>query len=920
MASEIITDERIAVEWQDGDNHARTGSTSARTVHVVAHTHWDREWYLTFQQFRINLVRLIDRLIAIMQDEEYKYFLLDGQAIIMEDYLEVHPERKAELADLVRNGRISVGPWYVLPDLFLVSGESIIRNLQIGRRLAEDFGEAMPVGYMPDQFGFPSQMPQILAGFGIRNAVVWRGFDSKVPTEAWWESPDGSRVLIHKLEGKFGYLNAAELKVESPEEARVQVVEATERIGRTALTSQFLLMNGVDHRFPNPNLPRTMDALDGTVDGTSVVQSSLPRYFEAVRHEMVDLPVVRGEQRKSQEMEMLQGTLSTRMYLKQENERTETSLAYKAEPLCAFAWLMGAEYPRALLNAAWKELIKNHAHDSICGCSLDEVHREMMTRFSSARQIAEMLSEYASKNIADALSGRSELSRTPHLLIFNTLPWERTELIEAEVQVPRDEAWEQFSLFDGERYVPYTVLAENKDFVSFNAAESLDNFPVFDDCHSYTVRLLVENVPGWGYKALEVRPGRGAAAKGKLITNFTTNDGLPGAETDCVRLSFNRNGTFDVLDLRSGLSYTGLHYFEDSGDRGDEYNYCPPDDDQIVTSSQYEAAVSLESKGEAFRVYRVEYEIDTPECLIREAKSRRSDRQCALKIVSFVALAAGVPRVDITTVVENNVRDHRMRVLFPTDIIADVSFSETVFDIVERDMAVGYVGGWMEDPLPTRPQLTFAGASSPGKSLVIANRGLTEYELCADDRRTFALTLLRCVEWGSRGDLSNTRRGHREDGSKGRNYMFTPDAQCQGIHQFHYSVIPCAGDIIAAKSIRQAYNHKVDMVVHQRKLAPTVDKSGAFIRATVSDPLIPSALKVAEQDDMLIARMVNLSADAAELKLMLDQNIESADLLDLDERPWERSAVGVDGRTVAAELPPKAVRTLGVRPAFNCGD
>lgn len=894
----------------------KTESTVARTVHVVAHTHWDREWYLPFQQFRINLVRLMDQLLDIMRDEDYKHFLLDGQTIVLEDYLEIRPGQKSSLVELVQSGRVSIGPWYVLPDLFLVSGESIVRNLQLGRRVAEKFGEPMPVGYMPDQFGFITQMPQILSGFGIKNAVVWRGFDSGLPTEVWWESPDGSKVLAHKLEGKFGYFNAAHLTdAESPEKLRDQFTEIIERLTPLAATSHFLLMNGVDHRFPNAKLKKLVESLNEACDGTTIEQSSLPRYFQAVRQQIAEVPVVCGEQRKSEKMEMLQGTLSTRMYLKQENERTETLLAHQAEPLCAFSWLFGDDYPRELFLCAWRELIKNHAHDSICGCSLDEVHREMMTRFASARQIASMLSEFATKRIADALSGSCETPKSPHLMVFNTLPWERTELVDVEVRLPRDEEWGSFALFDGECDVPYTVIEEDAEFVTFDAGGSLDSFPVFDFCRKYVVRLLVENVPGWGYKALEVRPCAGAETKRSRITDFTADNGLPGSETEYIRLSFNPNGTFDILDLRSGLNYTGLNCFEDAGDCGDEYNYCPPDTDCIVTSSECRALISLEAECREFRTYRIEYELAAPSRLIRSEKSRRSDEQSRLKIVSHVTLTVGVPRVDVVTVVENNLRDHRLRVMFPTDVDTDTSFSETAFDVVERSIAPFDAEGWMEDPLPTRPQLAFASACSPNRSLAIANRGLTEYELCADDRRTFALTLLRCVEWGSRGDLSNTRRGHREDGSKGYSYMFTPEAQCQGTHLFRYSIIPCVGDVTAGQAVRQAYNHKVEMIVYQRRLSPAAAKSGTFISATISNSVVPGALKVANCEDMLVARLVNLSTDATKLELVLDRDIESADVLGLDEQPLTDATVMTDRRSVVAELLPKVITTVGMRTA-----
>ncbi|MBV9278855.1 MAG: hypothetical protein JOZ41_02125 [Chloroflexi bacterium] len=175
---------------------------------LVAHTHWDRAWYLPFQHFRIRLVRLIDRLLEILEtDPDFRCFMLDGQMIVIEDYLEVRPERRGDIERLVRAGRLQVGPWYVLPDEFLVSPESLIRNLELGMRQADDFGGAMRVGYEPDAFGHIAQLPQIFAGFGIDNVVFWRGLGDEareLGSEFWWRAPDGTRALAIFLPLNYG--------------------------------------------------------------------------------------------------------------------------------------------------------------------------------------------------------------------------------------------------------------------------------------------------------------------------------------------------------------------------------------------------------------------------------------------------------------------------------------------------------------------------------------------------------------------------------------------------------------------------------------------------------------------------------------------------------------------------------------------
>src|SRR6266567_6422145 len=186
-------------------------SHTPRTVAIVPHTHWDREWYRSFQAFRLRLVDVLDRLLPEMEaDPSYAHFLLDGQMAAVDDYLELRPAAEPMLRRLAGAGRVAVGPWYILMDEFLVSGETIVRNLQLGMERAAAFGGHMPVGYLPDMFGHIAQMPQLLRQAGLEHTVVWRGVPSGVDRDAfWWSSPDGSTVRAQYLWPE-GYGNGAD--------------------------------------------------------------------------------------------------------------------------------------------------------------------------------------------------------------------------------------------------------------------------------------------------------------------------------------------------------------------------------------------------------------------------------------------------------------------------------------------------------------------------------------------------------------------------------------------------------------------------------------------------------------------------------------------------------------------------------------
>ncbi len=424
------------------------------TLHLISHTHWDREWYKPYQAFRLQLVRLIDGLLDLLaRDPDYKYFMLDGQTIVLEDYLEIRPEREAELRSYIRAGRILIGPWHILPDEFLVSPESTIRNLLEGARLCREFGARLPVGYTPDPFGHIGQLPQILRGFGIEWAAFRRGLSDE-PCELWWQSPDGSRVLAAYL--RDGYDNAAGLPTADPALFAREAAARRDSLRPHSAVHDLLLMHGTDHMAPPPDTAAAIRSAAGKLQGDRLIHSTLPKYFAAVSAEIrsrkLELPEVAGELRSPKRHHLLPGVLSSRMWIKQRNRECETLLERWAEPFSAFASLVGRKdatfdglvrNSSGALHAAWRLLIQNHPHDSICGCSIDEVHEEMKPRFTQAEQIG---GEVVRASLA-ALAASVDTRADPHaIVVFNPTSGPRTDLVEAEVHPPPE--WEAFEIAD----------------------------------------------------------------------------------------------------------------------------------------------------------------------------------------------------------------------------------------------------------------------------------------------------------------------------------------------------------------------------------------------------------------------------------------------------------------------------------------
>ncbi len=442
---------------------------------VISETHWDRAWYLPFQQFRLKLVRLVDNLFRILEkDPEFTHFTFDGQTVVLEDYLEVKPQERSRLENLVRDGRIGVGPWYVLPDVFLVSGEALIRNLMVGREIAQQFGRVIDVGYIPDPFGHVSQLPQVLLQFGYDSVIFARGTGNEMDglgSEFIWESSDGSEILAHWLPESYG--NIANLP-EEVDDAVTVIEQVMEKLRPWSRIGICLLMNGSDHLEAQPHLPRVIQAYNKKHD-KKIVLSTLPAFVECMRQHRQQLKKYRGEFRRSKHQNLLSGVYSARVYLKQANDRTERLLERWVEPWCAAAQVLGMRYPLDEIGLAWKYLLRNHPHDDICGCSIDPVHEDMMQRFRWTTEVGEALLDRA----FDTITGKCQ-SGTRGLVVLNPLPYMRSgvAVLEAAVSDIRFSKLAKVQIFNPS-LKPKDALeaAKNELHISFVRSQGYDPTP-----------------------------------------------------------------------------------------------------------------------------------------------------------------------------------------------------------------------------------------------------------------------------------------------------------------------------------------------------------------------------------------------------------------------------------------------------------
>lgn len=915
---------------------------SSLTGIVVNHTHWDREWYMPFQRYRVLLVDAVNLLFETLAHQgDYGGFLLDGQTVVAEDYLEVCPERGDELKGYVESGRVTLGPWYVLPDEFIPSAESLIRNLLLGRRQMAALG-APParVGYLPDTFGHPAQLPQILAGFDLDSMVIFRGVKIEV-SEFLWEAPDGTRLLTIYLPG--GYYNGMELARAPQYWLEERLPAMIEQLTRFATTPAVLVMNGCDHFNPQPATQAILDEANRRQSEVHLRQGTLAEYVDLVRPALPRLAVRRGEWRHNRPARITPGVLSARMYLKQADFRAAMTLERGAESLGALAWALGGPHDTGLLATAWRYLLQNHPHDSICGCSIDAVHEDGEARYRWAQQIGDDLAHRAAVALTHRLAAPG-----PGFAVFNTLAAPRTEIIHQRLHFL--EPGVPFALVDAAGApVPYQEVARRPMKLEWDpqrahfyasgrvAPPTVVSPPPADGPPLRWQRWLGEEVeilfqadlPAGGYSTVRVVPTEGSGIRSQESGESpaptpqpptpTLAAGPNWLENDHVRVEVAADGAFTLWDKASGRRYGPLNSFRSEADRGDEYSFCPAEEDQPVSSPAGRPEITLVEDGPLRATLEIRLALEVPAELAVDRRCRVAET-VTLPIRTRLSLSPGRRRVEIRTEVDNTARDHRLRALFATGVQTDVADAQGQFEVVRRPVALpaeerARVPEFDEEQeVSYHPQRAFVDVSDAGGGLAVLNRGLPEYEAePGADGVILGLTLLRCVGWLSRDDLS-TRYKHAGPP------LETPAAQCPGLHVFEYAVVPHSGDWLTGEVAQEAegyvtavYSAALPLQPHPQAALPP---AASFYRLEPST-LLFSACKRREDGQGWLLRAVNTGPNPldARLALTLPATVRLANLAEREiSDPLPGTPMGDGTHVYTFPVRPHEIITLSIRP------
>lgn len=803
-----------------------------KEYHVISHTHWDREWYQPFEEFRLRLVDLMDNLLEVFERESTYVFHLDAQTICLEDYLEIRPHKLARIEELVREKRLLVGPWYVQNDFYLTSGEATIRNLLLGSQIAESFGFCSKTGYVPDQFGLIGQLPQIFNGFGVRDCIFGRGYKLfrlngegqrlpvSTPNEFEWFSPDGSSVLAVQMSNWY---NNAQRFSEDPAKARRYLGLIDGGLEKTSTTPYRLLMNGVDHLEAQENLLQILKKLDGGLDKDKIFQSNMAAYIKKVRSyvKKKELGCVKGELRKGVNCQILQGTLSSRPYLKTANARAQSLLELQLEPLWSILGLMTGDrtrYPQDELRYAWKMLLKNHPHDSICGCSRDEVHRDNQQRFKRVFEVGNDLLRRGLLQLASRID-RAGLRGLPYFaVVANTLPVERSEIAIVRFYLPSEDNINNFELSDDRgRVVKFDVVEER---LRNRMTVSPINLPGQIPCRELLIRFYADKVPACGYRVYTVTPCKGKLRMRKIVTK---SKGVV-LENEFLRVTVGTTGKVNMVDKQSGVVTKDMLAVEDVADIGDSYNFVAAPGDKRIDISSNVPTVTLLEKTALCQSVELEWAPKLP-AEYDSQRRRRSSRRLTSRIILRLALRQGSRQLDVDATVDNHSKDHRLRLLVNSQMQSDFSFAAAPFEVVNRDRRA-LLEGILDDG--TQPNSGMVLVKDGERSMGVLNEGVYEYEHLLNKRGTLAFTLVRAT-----GLISSGGAGILDVGETIAPEWNCHENQCLREVSFRLAIVPGVSSLAEMERMRLAF------------LAPLLTVFEA------SDPHIFSGGRVCVQDSQV---------------------------------------------------------------------
>ena len=937
-----------------------------KKVFIVPHTHWDREWYLPFQKFRYTLVQLIDELLKILNEQDF-VFMLDGQTVVLEDYNEIRPERMQELLERIREGKISVGPWYLLPDEWLVGGESLIRNLEYSQDYATELKiPLMDIAYLPDQFGHTSGMPQLLGDLtNLRTTVLWRGIPRQLTSVPFiWKSHENSKTAVNGVYLPFGYGNATMLPTDFNEFVDA-IKEKTTELESFSPVPLYLLMNGSDHLFPQPftkEYAKRMSSNDLDVS-ISNLKDFVEKLNGVITESQYTPQVLIGEFRSSARANLLQDTYSARMWIKQCNQRIEDMLTRQVEPLWTYlSSVSELDYPEGFLITAWKWLLKNQPHDSICGCSIDQTHEEMKTRYSWAESICEGALKDAEKTMhkiaqpsdesAVAVFSAGGSSQTPVYIEFSApghtsvkgLRTDDGKIYDVQKLTSRKDIFLDTTIGMTAAKMGMRLLPGRKlmDFY-INGVEYFDGeepgllelrfiadrHPVGEFDMQSLKQEANEIIGSKKYKKIHLvasRPTQSVYAsviplKPWAFSRLTPVEDSPNLDIEdhlgidknsisnkFYSISFNKDGSLDLTNKSSGVIYHRLHVFEDYGDRGDEYTFGRVGPEKVQVKDIKRTVLS---SGPIVAEIQQTLTLEVYESIDPSREKRIG--KVEIPVHSVFRFYRDTPRIEVTTKLTNAAMDHRLRICFDLPFKSDTTMTSTHFGYISRSAAAEEIpdarelektrSEYPEKPSGIQPQKGFIRIDDEkgADAITVLNRGLPEVELV--DGQRLAVTLLRCVGWLSRSDYPERpiHAGPAEE---------TPGAQeLNQEYEYHYGfVVHSREDSVAVSAEQADVFHSKPVVFGLDSVLSPADLFKPIIQFNNQEVRI-SSMRI--RGNAIQVTLYNIENTKVELQAELSDYIKTATEVKLDGTVT--NTLTITDNTIALSFNPREIKMCSLQ-------
>ena len=845
-----------------------------RKVHVVPHSHWDREWYFTTSRSKVYLMKdLKDVLDTLESNPDFKYFMVDAQGSLLDDYIKWMPQDKDRITKLVKEKKLVIGPWYTQTDQLVISGESIVRNMYYGMKRCETFGGYMNVGYVPDSFGQSGNMPQIYKEFGIDDTLFWRGVSDDMVnhTDYNWRGDDGSVVFTTQI--PFGYYIGGNIPEDPKQSEEFWQKECFEKAGGRSATKHIYFPNGFDQAPIRTNLPEIIKERNEKDPENEYVISCIEDYIKDVKSENPELEEVSGELVIAKHMRIHKSIFSSRSDLKVMNTQIQNYVTNVMEPLLTLSYNLGNDYPHEAVGEIWKLLFENAAHDSIGSCISDTANEDVYVRYKQARDIAVNLVELHSRLIATSVKNDAEMTFT----LINTLPQKRNDTVVVKTYIPGG----NFAILDEKgNKVDYTVI-ESRDLTDYVLSQTIKldpsrKFYVPSQVLEATIAIKTSDVPAFGYVQYTLD------TKGNSAKNLEKKNTL---ENEFYAINVEEDGSLTITDKENNVTYKNQGVLVENGDDGDSFNYSPPRKDLEVFSNKSECSVEV-SGSDIYDQAVIKFNMVVPKDLEERAEGKVSVN---LPITMTVALRKDSKVIDFNVHVDNKGLSHRLCVLFDSQIVSSFNYADEQFGSIkrpnyyEKEMKLYMASAenktekktgvqelanwandqstWQEPPISIEPTQSYVSLTDGKQGIAVIPQGVREYEVLDD--HMIRLTLFRTYGFMGKENLI-----YRPGRASGERIIETPAAQLLKEMDFAFGFTTYASDINEANvdTLAKAYNTNIEvytyaeflngrLIFSQREIEGT--KESRYSLFETENKLVVSAIKKAEDNDGYIIRLFN---------------------------------------------------------------